>query len=127
MSLTPTQRPLLLTGPYLAMWLWLIVPLTIHGLMPVGVLPKWSVNLHMGAWMEEIGAADNIGDAWRIMRQDRRYSLCRYVRFDRERASLVALPPNDQHCSFLRLTRPGKGHVVRSASYAQIINSLRNN
>lgn len=119
------HRHLLLTGPYLAMWLWLIMPLTLQGMVPLGVLPKWSVNLHVGAWMEEVEGTDSIGEAFRVMRQDRRYTVCRYARFDKQRASVAVMPPKDQHCAFFRLTRPGKGRVVRSASYAQIIDNLR--
>lgn len=124
MTHTMNRRPLLLTGPYLAMWLWLIVPLTLHGFVPV---PSGQVSLHIGGWMEELDGADTLGEALRIMRKDRVYSQCRTVRFEADRVAIVVLPPKGQHCALLRLTRPGKGRVVRSATYAQIIDELRNN
>lgn len=77
--------------------------------------------------MEELDGADTLGEALRIMRKDRVYSQCRTVRFGRYETEFVFLPAKLQRCAFLRLTQPGTGHVVRSATYAQIIDELRNN
>jgi len=115
------KRPSIFAGPYLAMWLWVLVPLTLHGLIPLGIMPKWSINLHVGGWMEEVTGTHSMGEAFRVMRRDRTYSQCRYVRFEAERTSVILLPPTGQHCAFMRLTRPGVGHVVRSASNADLI------
>ncbi|MEP2890912.1 hypothetical protein [Tateyamaria sp.] len=120
-----TRRSMLFTGPYLAMWLWLIVPLALHGLVPFVPAPAGHVTVHVGGWMEEIENADNFGDALRIMRKDRSYHQCRYVRFTPETTTLLVLPPKQQHCSFLRLTRPNTGHVVRSVSNAEFIDILK--
>ena len=74
------QGSLLLTGPYLAMWLWLIVPLSLHGMVPIGAPMDRHITLHVGAWTEEIGNANDLRPAWRILRADRAYQHCRYIR-----------------------------------------------
>ena len=122
-----TRSPLLLTGPYLAMWLWLIVPFTLHGLVPLGILPKVHVSLHLGGWIEDIDRARDLSDALRIMRIDRAYSQCRYLRLGVETTALIALAPNQQHSSFFRLTQRGTGHVMYSISNAAIIENIRRN
>lgn len=118
------RRPILLTAPYLAMWLWLIVPLTLHGLVPFGFLAERQVALHLGGWIEEIDHAQSFGDALRVMRRDRSYVQCRYVGLTQATTSLIILPANDQHCSLLRLPRRNAGRVLGSISNADLINNL---
>jgi len=119
-----TRRPMLFTGPYLAMWLWLIVPLALHGLMPFVPTPVGHVTVHIGGTAEEIDQADSLGDALRIMNRDRTYDVCRYIRVTQETTALVLLPPEQQRCSILLLTRPNQGHVVHSLSTAVLLDDL---
>ncbi|MEP3296776.1 MAG: hypothetical protein ABJO27_09915 [Pseudoruegeria sp.] len=121
------QRPLLLTGPYLAMWLWLIVPLTLHGLVPLGALTNRHVSLHVGRWIEEMDGVDSPGAVWRVLRADRAYQHCRYIRVTGHSTDLVILPPKGQHCSFLRLTQRGTGHVFASIPNKNLIETLKRN
>lgn len=101
--MTAKSRPLLLTGPYLAMWIWLILPIALHGVLPLVLLPDRQVHLHVGGWMEEMDGVDGFGEAWRVLRKDRRYDQCRYIRFTAHDRELLQLPPKRQHCAFLRI------------------------
>lgn len=118
------RRPILLSRPYLAMWLWLIVPLTLHGLVPLGFLAERQVAVHLGGWVEEIEGAGSLSEALRVMRRDRSYRECRYVGLTQATTSLIILPANDLHCSFLRLPRRNAGRVLGSISNADLINNL---
>ena len=123
-----TARPILLTGPYLAMWLWLIVPLALLALAPFGGvsdrLSNGQIHVHIGGTAEEIDQADSLGDALRIMNRDRTYDVCRYIRVNQETTSLVLLPPDQKHCSLFRIIHPNQGRVVRSISTAFLVDDL---
>lgn len=119
------RRPLLLTGPYLAMWLWLIVPCALHLLMPLGAVSERHVSLHLGGWVEELDGSETLGETLRILRKDRLYNQCRYLRVNKDTTALVLLPPKQQHCALLRLTRPSTGHVVRKLSNAEFVGILK--
>lgn len=119
------RRPLMLTGPYLAMWLWLAVPLTLFGLVPLTAMSNWQLSLHLGGWIEEVNYADNPRDVLRIMRKDRTYSECRTARFGNQITSFVVLPAKNNHCPLLRFTRSDSGRVVGSISNAELIEGLK--
>lgn len=121
------RRPILLSGPYLAMWLWLIVPLTLHGLVPFGFLAERQIAVHLGGWIEEVEGTDSLGEALRVMRRDRSYVQCRYVGLTQATTSLIILPANDRHCPFLRLPRRNAGRVLGSISNADLIDNLMRN
>jgi len=119
------NRPLFLTAPYLAMWLWLAVPLTLHGLVPLGAMLDRHITLHVGGWVEEMNGVDSLGAAWRILRADRRYQQCRSIRVTDHSTDLVILPAKDQHCRFLRFTRSSSGHIAERLPHAVVFNYLK--
>ncbi|MEL6203371.1 MAG: hypothetical protein AAFR39_13545 [Pseudomonadota bacterium] len=120
-----TKRPLLLTGPYLAMWLWLLVPLSLHGVIPSMPLPDRQISMHLGGWVEESGNVFNLRDAVEMMQRKRRYPICRYLSFDRQGVTMRFLPANDGACRFIRLTKPNDGRVIHRAPYQEFIDNFK--
>lgn len=124
MTFAKPTRPLILTGPYLAMWFWLIVPLALQSLAPLSGMTGRHFAVHLGGWIEDIGYADSIADGLNIMRETRRYSQCRYVRFGDGMTSLVLLPARNQQCSLLHFPDKRAGRLVRSISNAELMKNL---
>lgn len=118
------KRPTLLTGPYLAMWCWLIVPLTLHVLLPPIDFSDRYLSLHIGGWVYEIERAQNFGDALQIMWRERFYEVCEYLRLGTDTTSLVAVPAEDQRCTSVRVMRIGEGRLLAPSLNANLIDLL---
>lgn len=118
------RRPTLLTAPYLAMWIWLIVPLMLHGLLPQIDFSDRHLSFHVGGWVNEIEHAQNFGDALQIMWRERFYEVCHYLHVGHETTSLVIAPAEDRQCSAIRVLRSGEVRVLGKVANAEVIDQI---
>lgn len=118
------RRPTLLTAPYLAMWLWLIVPLMLHGLLPQIDFSDRHLSFHVGGWVNEIDQAQSFGEAVQIMWRERFYEVCHYLHVGHETTSLIIAPAEDHQCAAIRVLRSGEGRVLGKVANAEVIDQI---